>query len=260
MRSVVGALLVLVAVIGANGQEARRFDPKTSYTVFAAYSNDSSPMIIGQSRNRKLFAAGVDYSRRLGGRSIYSWRYQVEVVPLMLLRNPLLTTDINVTPISGVNPISVLGLPPGSYRVANLQAKQCANASGSGFEYGQTSANGPIVPVMAYSFTNQCSNPWTYGGGVSPLGQKVNFLPRSRVQPYFAVNAGFAAFAETVPSNAATMFNFSFEFGGGVEWNARAGRAWSLDYRYHHISNAGRGVENPGVDNGTFRVAYSFWR
>lgn len=260
MRSLVAVLLVLVSVSGAKGQEAHRYDPKTSYTVFAAYSNDSSPMIIGQSRNRKLFAAGVDYSRRLTGRSMYSWRYQIEVIPLMLLRNPLLTTDITVTAINGVNPVLVVGLPPGSYRVAALQSKQCTSYSGSGFEYGQTSTNGPVVPVTSYSLTAVCSNPWTYGGGVSPLGQKLNFLPKSRVQPYVAVNAGFAAFAATVPSNAATMFNFSFEFGGGVEWNARPGRAWSLDYRYHHISNAGRGVENPGVDNGTFRVAYSFWR
>ena len=88
----------------------------------------------------------------------------------------------------------------------------------------------------------------------------MNFLPHNKVQPYVAVNAGFVAFAGTVPSSAATMFNFSFEFGGGVEWNARPGRAWSLDYRCHHISNAGRGMNNPGVDNGTLRLAYSFWR
>ena len=77
MRSLVAVLLVLISVIEANGQEARRYDPKTSYTVFAAYSNDSSPIIIGQSRNRKLFAAGVDYSRRLAGRSMYSWLTRV---------------------------------------------------------------------------------------------------------------------------------------------------------------------------------------
>src|SRR6202012_1189362 len=116
-----------------------------------------------------------DYSRRLSGNSMYSWRYQVEMIPLMLLRNPQLTTTETVTAISGVNPILSVGLPPGTYRFVDLEAKQCSSFSGSGYEYGETSAAGPVVPVWSFSFSAVCSNPWTYGGGVSPLGQKVNF-------------------------------------------------------------------------------------
>jgi hypothetical protein len=256
MRPLIAALLILVGVRGATGQERGRYDPKSSYSVFTEYSNDSSHMIIGESENRRLFAAGVDYSRRMGERSIYSWRYQVEVIPLELLQNPRLTTTITNTLIG--DPTSV-GLPAGTIQYSSLQQKHCVSSSGSGTYY-DLGANGQEIPVGTFTYTNACSGPWTYGGGVSPLGQKVNFLPRSRLQPYVAMNAGFVAFAETVPSYAATMFNFSFEFGGGVEWNARSGHAWSLDYRYHHISNAGRGRTNPGVDNGTFRLAHSFWR
>jgi hypothetical protein len=114
--------------------------------------------------------------------------------------------------------------------------------------------------IATYTYTSVCTTPWTYGAGISPLGQTINFLPRRKLQPFVAMNAGFVAFAGTVPSSNATQFNFSFEFGGGLEWNVKPSRAWSLDYRYHHISNAGRGEENPGVDNGTFRLACSFGR
>ncbi len=256
MRPLLAVLMIFVYVCGAAGQERDGYDPRSSYSVFAAYSNDSSHMILGVSENRRLFATGVDYSRRLSSRSIYSWRYQVEVIPLELLQNPKLTTTITNTPIG--DPTST-DFPVGTIQYSSLQQRQCTSSSGSGTYY-ELGEGGQEIPVGTFTYTSVCSHPWTYGFGVSPLGQKVNFLPHNKVQPYVAVNAGFVAFAGTVPSSAATMFNFSFEFGGGVEWNARPGRAWSLDYRCHHISNAGRGMNNPGVDNGTLRLAYSFWR
>ena len=256
MRAPVALLIALVCTLRSAGQERVHFDPKTSYSVFAAYSNDSSHIILGESENRRLFAAGIDYSRRLGGHSIYSWRYQIEVIPLELLQNPRLTTTSAYTLNGGP---SSTGISLGGFQTSSLQPRQCQSESGSGTLYS-AGDDGQANPIGTFSFAMVCSNPWTYGFGVSPLGQKVNFLPRGRIQPYIATNAGFVAFAGTVPSSHATMFNFSFEFGGGVEWNARPGRSWSLDYRCHHISNAGRGMENPGVDNGTLRLAYNFWR
>jgi hypothetical protein len=260
MRAPIAVALMLCCAAGSEGQESRRFDPKSSYSVFAEYSNDSSHILLGQSENRRLFAAGAVYSRRLAGTSIYSWHYQVEIIPILFLQDPLLTTDINVAAIPSVSPIEVAGLSPGSYHFSDLQARECSNSSGSGDFFGTLNSGEPPVAVETFTYSSICSRPWTYGGGVSPLGQKVNFATRSKLQPYVAVNAGFVAFAKTVPSDNATMFNFSFEFGGGLEWVAGARRGWALDYRYHHISNAWRGMENPGVDNGTLRLSYSFWR
>lgn len=249
----------LISIPAITAQEPRS-GPPNSYTIFAEYSNDSSRILIGESENRKLFAVGADFNRRLVRRRVFEWRYQVEIIPLMLLRNPLLTTDITVAAISGVYPISAEGIPPGTYHFSDLQAKQCSNASGTGYEFGTATPDGPEVPVWTYTFSGVCSNPWTYGGGVSPLGQKVNFLPRSRLQPFFAANAGLAAFSKVVPSDDATKFNFTFEFGGGLEWEAKPRQSWALDLRYHHISNAGRGLQNPGVDNATLKLSYTFAR
>jgi Lipid A 3-O-deacylase (PagL) len=255
MRFLIALSLILICVRGATGQEWGQLDPKNSYSVFAAYSNDSSHMILGVSEHRRLLEAGVDYSRRLGSRSIYSWRYQIEVIPVELLQNPRLTTTVTNVAIGDPTSIDFL---PGTFRFSAMQQRQCVSSGGSGTYFEDE--NGQEIPVGTYLLTSVCSHPWSYGAGVSPLGQKVNFLPHSRAQPFVAVNAGFVAFTETVPSDMATMFNFSFEFGGGLEWNVRPGHALSLDYRCHHISNAGRGMENPGVDSGTFRLAYSFWR
>ena len=256
MRPLIAVLLTFIYVCETMGQERGHFDQKTSYSVFAAYSNDSSHIVLGVSEDRRLFEAGVDYSRRLGGRSIYSWTYQIEIIPLEVLQNPKLTTTVTNTPLGNPPPID---FPTGTFQYSGLQQRQCMSSSGSG-TYFNLGENGQAIPVGTFTYSSVCSHPWTYGGGVSPLGQKVDFLPHSRVQPYVVANAGFVAFAGAVPLYSATMFNFSFEFGGGVEWNARAGHAWNLDYRYHHVSNAGRGTNNPGVDNGTFRLAHTFWR
>ena len=256
MRFLITVLLVLVCIRGAAGQERAQYDPMSSYSVFTAYSNDSSHMILGVSEKRRFFAAGVDYSRRLGGRSIFSWRYQIEMIPLVLLRNPKLTTTVTNTPIGDP---TAGNFPAGTMQYSSLQQTRCSSSSGSGTYY-QLGENGQEIPVGTFTYSSVCSNPWTYGFGLSPLGQRVNFLPHRGVQPYAVANAGFVAFANAVPLDSATRFNFSFEFGGGVQWYVRPGRAWSLDYRDHHISNAGRGFDNPGVDNGTLRLAYTFWR
>jgi hypothetical protein len=63
-----------------------------------------------------------------------------------------------------------------------------------------------------------------------------------------------------VPVDDATRFNFTFEFGAGIEFFRDRHQSWSIDYRIHHLSNAYIGTYNPGVDNQIFRVTYSLGR
>jgi hypothetical protein len=85
----------------------------------------------------------------------------------------------------------------------------------------------------------------------------VNFLPHQILQPYLVVNAGFLTFTRNVPDNTATMFNFTAQGGGGLEWYVSEHRSIALDVRYHHLSNAFRGETNLGIDNYVFRLSYS---
>ncbi|MES2391088.1 MAG: acyloxyacyl hydrolase [Acidobacteriota bacterium] len=248
---------LLVTTVGALAQD-RKFDPKHEFSGFVEYSNDSSHMLIGQEENRKLLQVGVGYERRLKGNSIAAWRWEIDVQPLILLRNPLLTTDETVV-YTGPPVTIYTGYPPGTYHFVVLANKDCETGSGTGQYYGTTST-GTTVPVETYTYSSVCTHPWTYGGGISPLGQTVNFFPKRRLQPMFMGNAGFVAFDKVTPSNNATMFNFSFEVGVGFQYFTRPGRAVTVDYRYHHISNAYRGQQNPGVDSGLLKVTYSFGR
>jgi len=108
------------------------------------------------------------------------------------------------------------------------------------------------------------SGRWSvYGGGVSPLGVKVNFLPQRRLQVFGATTAGFVASAAPVPINrvGGTQFNFTFDFQGGIErFNSTHNRAWMLGYKLQHISNAARSDVNPGVTFNMIFLGYSFFK
>lgn len=108
------------------------------------------------------------------------------------------------------------------------------------------------------------SGRWSvYGGGISPLGFKVNFLRQRRLQIFGATTTGFIASVAPVPINrvGGTQFNFTFDFQGGIQrFNSAHNRAWILGYKLQHISNAARSDVNPGVTFNMIFLGYSFFK
>ncbi|HEX8150027.1 MAG TPA: acyloxyacyl hydrolase [Pyrinomonadaceae bacterium] len=124
------------------------------------------------------------------------------------------------------------------------------------------------VPVAAMSFpsfetaagvTREVRKTIT-GAGLSPVGFQLNFRRRERVQPFAQASGGFLYFGERVPDVRGAQFNFTGDFGGGVQWKAGARRAWTAGYRYHHVSNGYRADVNPGFDSNLFYVGFSIFR
>ncbi|MDT5269756.1 MAG: hypothetical protein QOH49_1942 [Acidobacteriota bacterium] len=124
------------------------------------------------------------------------------------------------------------------------------------------------VPVAALSFpsfdttagvTREVRKTIT-GAGLSPVGFQVNFRRRERVQPFAQASGGFLYFGERVPDVRGAQFNFTGDFGGGVQWKTGARRAWTVGYRYHHVSNGYRADVNPGFDSNLFYVGFSIFR
>lgn len=97
-----------------------------------------------------------------------------------------------------------------------------------------------------------------YAYGITPLGLQANFRPRKKVQPFVGASGGFLHFRKSIPDFTGTRFNFTAEAGGGVDFRMRKNRAVTVGYKYYHISNGYRGVENPGFDNNLFYVGYRF--
>jgi len=87
-----------------------------------------------------------------------------------------------------------------------------------------------------------------YGWGAAPIGLKFNFRRNRRVQPFAQATGGFLYFNEQVPVAGAARFNFTFDFSGGVQVVTPNRRAFTIGYKYQHISNGYRATFNPGVD------------
>ncbi|MBC7900917.1 MAG: acyloxyacyl hydrolase [Saprospiraceae bacterium] len=101
--------------------------------------------------------------------------------------------------------------------------------------------------------------PTRYAFGAAPLGLQINFRPRKRVQPFLGTSGGFLIFSRQTPNFVGTRFNFTADLGGGVEFRLKEKRALTLGYKYYHISNAERGLANPGFDNNLIYVGYTFF-
>ena len=61
-----------------------------------------------------------------------------------------------------------------------------------------------------------------------------------------------------IPVFKSSAFNFTFSFGGGLEWFRESKRSWIVEYRVQHLSNKDIGFTNPGFDSQFVRVGYRF--
>ena len=117
-----------------------------------------------------------------------------------------------------------------------------------------------IVPTGPGTFTIQRSREHTYGAGVSPIGLKLNFRRAQMLQPFVSGSGGFLYFTKDVPVSGAARFNFTYDFGGGIQIVKDSGRAITVGYKYNHISNGYHAPINPGVDVQMVYVGYSIRR
>jgi hypothetical protein len=99
-----------------------------------------------------------------------------------------------------------------------------------------------------------------YAWGAAPIGLKFNFRRDRRVQPYGHATGGFLYFNEEVPLPGAARFNFTYDFSGGIQIVNSDRKAFTIGYKYQHISNGYRATFNPGVDAGMIFVGFSVFR
>ena len=112
-----------------------------------------------------------------------------------------------------------------------------------------------VVPV--YVIFQPINN--AYGWGFNPLGLKWNFVRRGRFSPYLELSGGALFSKQNIPAYTNTVnFTPTAALGThilGEKYN------WSVDVRYLHISNAGLGTYNPGLNTVQVRLGVGrFWK
>lgn len=116
------------------------------------------------------------------------------------------------------------------------------------------------VPNGTGGFTVTQTRKSVYGWGLAPIGWKFNFRRNRRVQPFGQATGGFLYFNEQVPVDSAARFNFTFDFSGGIQIVNSNRRAFTIGYKYEHISNAYRSPINPGVDVQMIFAGFSIFK
>lgn len=112
-----------------------------------------------------------------------------------------------------------------------------------------------IEPLYARYF-----EPFSATAAGGSLVAKYNFLAFGRWMPFFDVGAGML-WTDLAPriTEQGTPFNFILEAGPGVQYFATHHLALTLGGRFHHISNAGIGERNFGLNGILMYVGFSYF-
>ena len=239
--------LVLAGSLSA--QQTDAFSRKNTWTMFAEYSNTSSHILMGVSRQRKIADFGGAYARRILHSKDSDFSYLAEIRPVLFESDPVEITNYTTTSPGSNGPVSVSGSS------ATAIIGLCVPSSGAIIF---PPSNG--FPGATETYNNTCGRQWTYGQAFSPLGFKYSMRTRHPVQPFIVGTLGYMYASRPIPIANAEAFNFIFNFGAGVEVFRSKRRSVSLECRFNHFSNNSTAPANPGADNVMFKTSYSFGR
>lgn len=93
-----------------------------------------------------------------------------------------------------------------------------------------------------------------YGFGLNPFAFKWNFTKPRKVVPYFELGGG-TLFTNTDTPPGTSRINFTTSGALGLHFLQRKYN-WSVELRFMHISNAGLGDLNPGINTLQLRVGF----
>lgn len=113
--------------------------------------------------------------------------------------------------------------------------------------------------ISAPTTAQQAQREYVYGGGISPVAFQFTFRRGKRVQPFIVTDEGFLYFTRPILTPGSSQFNFTIDYGAGVQVFTSARQALTVGYRYYHISNADIAV-NPGTDANVIFVGLSLFR
>jgi hypothetical protein len=97
-----------------------------------------------------------------------------------------------------------------------------------------------------------------YGFGLNPFALKWNFVPHGSIMPYLELGGGTLFTTHDVPPSTSSV-NFTSGAALGMHF-LRGTHNFSLEARYMHISNAGLGDLNPGINTVQVRLGFGVFR
>jgi len=121
---------------------------------------------------------------------------------------------------------------------------------GPGFLQGEFEYAVDVVPAFVVTQKNGTA----YGFGLNPFALKWNFTKSRKVVPYFELGGG-TLFTNTKVPPGTSNINFTSSGALGLHFPG-AKYTWSAELRFMHISNAGLGDLNPGINTLQLRIGF----
>lgn len=87
------------------------------------------------------------------------------------------------------------------------------------------------------------------GFGISPVGFTLMDISQKRLTPYIRTTGGLIYMDRSFPTDGARKLNYTFDITLGANLKFNPFGLISFGYKFHHISNAETGNENPGLDS-----------
>ena len=218
------------------GQEPSSFGGVQSFSFSTTYSPNSSHILLGDAEQRHVWTLGPEYKHLLYQGPHFRFEYEGSAMLWEESDPTLIGTTFTLN-----GQVVVTSEP--AQRVVNVDTAPITSVT-----------IGSQAPIPVYALFGRQH---TYAADVSPLGARVSAFPRSHVQPTFALDLGFVASPDDLPVDQSARFNYTFAVGPGIEFFKDRKTSWRVEYLYRHVSNAGKGFENPGIDQGVFRVTMS---
>ena len=87
------------------------------------------------------------------------------------------------------------------------------------------------------------------GFGFSPVGFEVRKILKNNLGLSLYTSGGFMLINKRFPTDKGKNLNFTYELSPQIFLALQKSLSFSLAYKFHHISNAQTGSENPGIDS-----------
>ncbi|MDZ7806787.1 MAG: acyloxyacyl hydrolase [Gracilimonas sp.] len=109
-----------------------------------------------------------------------------------------------------------------------------------------------IIPYLHFDYPKRDANDRktkNSGYGISPFGFMVKNYKSDLFSPFAQTTAGIIYMDDYFPTDKARRLNFTFDIIIGNIFKLNSFTDLSLGYKFHHISNAQTGSQNPGLDS-----------
>ena len=165
------------------------------------------------------------------------------------------TTDIGVMATGGhsvAGGVDSVGAFSAGFRVGKILTHE----HGSGWIKGNLEWAFDFHPVNIYTTDLDT----TYGVSMTPWNFKWNFTSGKKWAPYIQSSEGVLFTNHDLPFPGTSTVNFQSGLGLGIHFFTREKRAWTGEVKYQHISSAGLGDLNPGINTVQVTVGYNWFK